>query len=280
MSNLPRVTELWIYPIKSCRGISVSSLEIDQFGPRYDRQWMIVDCENKFITLRNQSRLAFIKTEIDSENLYLKFDSSSGPKKLAVSLTKESSIVESVTVWADTFLAGVESDDVNLALSDFLEQKVKLVRYQKESFRDLKTAATALVRQTRFADSRPLLLTNENSLADLNEKLAAVNVAPSQMERFRSNIIINGFPAFTEDTQTRLLIGSVKLVNPKLCSRCVVINQDQNTGAVVSKETLATLAGYRRIGGNKVMFGINWTPECAGVMTVGDYVDSLVSSID
>ncbi|MBC7465826.1 MAG: MOSC domain-containing protein, partial [Bdellovibrio sp.] len=134
MSGLPRVTELWIYPIKSCRGISVSELIIDQFGPKYDRQWMIVDSENRFITLRNQSRLALITTEIDSENLYLKFDS----KKFFVRLHDECSKLDTVTVWADSFLAGIESDEINQALSDFLKQPVKLVRYQKESFRDLK----------------------------------------------------------------------------------------------------------------------------------------------
>lgn len=266
--QLPRVTELWIYPIKSCRGIRLQELIIDEFGPQYDRQWMIVDGENKFITLRNQSQLALIKTEIDKKNLYLNFNS----KRFAISLTEESKTLETVTVWADTFVAGVESEEINLALSEFLQQKVKLVRYQKESFRDIKLAATDAVKQTRFADSRPLLLTNENSLADLNEKLKELNLAPSMMERFRSNIIITGIPAFAEDQPTIMHVGPIILENPKLCARCPVITQDVETGTIVSKETLVTLAGYRRLNGNKVMFGVNWTPGNFGTLKMNDLV--------
>ncbi|MBC7465520.1 MAG: MOSC domain-containing protein, partial [Bdellovibrio sp.] len=178
--------------------------------------------------------------------------------------------LDTVTVWADSFLAGIESDEINQALSDFLKQPVKLVRYQKESFRDLKEAGTDLVRQTRFADARPLLLTNENSIADLNEKLAARGLPTSRMERFRSNIIITELAAFSEDLHTQLQIGEVKLMNPKLCARCVIITQDENTGQVVSKETLGTLANYRKVNGNKVNFGVDWTPANGGSIRIGD----------
>lgn len=268
MSNQPRVTELWIYPIKSCRGISVSELEIDEFGPKYDRQWMIVDETNKFITLRNQSKLALIKTEIDAENLILSFDS----KTIILDLVSECQTVETVTVWSDSFLAGVESSEINAMLSEFLEQNVKLVRYQKESFRDLKAAGSSVVKQTRFADARPLLLTNTASLDDLNQKLQEKGLPQTNLERFRSNIIIEGLPAFVEDNFQQMTVGTVALVNPKLCARCVVITQDENTGKVISKETLATLAEYRRQGGNKVMFGVNWTPENTGTIRIGDLV--------
>lgn len=266
----PRVTELWIYPIKSCRGISVRHLEIDALGPKYDRQWMIVDSNNHFLTLRNCPQLSGIQTSIDHQNLNIKF----GSHQFSISLTAESSIVESVTVWSDTFLAGVESIEINSALSQFLNQNVKLVRYQQESFRDLKSAGTEAVAQFKFADSRPLLLTNKESLADLNSKLVHLNLAPSMMERFRSNIIISGLQAFGEDLAMEMQIGNIDLKNPKFCARCPIITQDVQTGKVVSKETLTTLASYRRLSGSKVMFGVNWTPANAGTIRVNDSVNS------
>jgi hypothetical protein len=36
------VSELWIYPIKSCRGVQVRHAEIDSRGFKYDRNFMIV----------------------------------------------------------------------------------------------------------------------------------------------------------------------------------------------------------------------------------------------
>ena len=38
-----RLTALHIYPIKSAGGSSVPEWEVDSFGLRYDRRWMVVD---------------------------------------------------------------------------------------------------------------------------------------------------------------------------------------------------------------------------------------------
>ncbi|RVX68600.1 hypothetical protein B0A52_07027 [Exophiala mesophila] len=38
-----KVTGIWIYPVKSCRGIQVQSADIDEFGLKYDRIYMIVE---------------------------------------------------------------------------------------------------------------------------------------------------------------------------------------------------------------------------------------------
>ena len=124
-----------------------------------------------------------------------------------------------------------------------------------------------------FADSRPVLLVNENSLHDLNEKLKLKNAAPSVIERFRANIVVDGLPAYFEDQLQEVKIGDVNFKNPKLCARCPVITQDVDTGKVVSKETLQTLAETRKKPGTSaVPFGVNLTPEFTGVIKIGDSV--------
>ena len=130
MSPAAKVTGLWIYPVKSCRGISLNEMQIGATGPINDRRWMIVDEQNNFLTLRTVSKLAEIKTALQGPFLHLY----AGNNKILVDTTQECAITEKVTVWADTFKAGVESHDINEALSDFLSKSVKLVRYQKESF--------------------------------------------------------------------------------------------------------------------------------------------------
>lgn len=264
-----RVTGLYIYPVKSCRGIKLTELYITPKGPLFDRQWMIVDSENRFLTLRTISKLAEIQTVISGRFLHLYF----GAQKILVSLDEDCEQVEDVTVWNDTFKAGIENKSINEALSDFLSKTVKLVRYQRQSFRDLKQAATDVVRQVMFADTRPILLVNENSLKDLNEKLRSGNFNESSIERFRANIVVDGIPAYQEDKIKEVKIGELLFQNPKLCARCPVITQDVETGKVVSKETLKILSENRKSEtSSKVLFGVNLTPVETGVIRLGDHV--------
>lgn len=267
-----KVTGLWIYPVKSCRGIALTEMQIGPTGPLHDRQWMLVDQQNNFITLRTHSQLAEIKTALQGPFLHLY----AGTNKILINTTEECKSIETITVWGDSFLAGVEGKDVNEALSDFLSASVKLVRYQKESFRDLESAGTMVVKETMFADGRPVLLANENSLIDLNNKLIAQGKDLSQMERFRANIVIDGLEAFAEDRIQEVQIGQAIFTNPKLCARCPIVTQDIETGKVVSNETLKTLAGYRKVGsGNGVMFGLNLTPSKLGWVRLNDPVQIL-----
>src|SRR3569832_1952941 len=63
MSTQAMIQALYIYPIKSCQGISVETLELSQTGPLYDRNWMITDENGQFLTQRTHEHLAKIKTK-------------------------------------------------------------------------------------------------------------------------------------------------------------------------------------------------------------------------
>lgn len=269
MKQAGKVTGLYVYPVKSCRGIALTELEINSRGPAHDREWMIVDEDNQFITLRTFSKLAEIKTSIQGPFLHLY----AGSNKILVDFTEECEQVEDVTIWGDTFKAGIENKSINEALSDFLSKSVKLVRYQSQSFRDLEAAATSTVKETMFSDARPLLLANESSLQDLNEKLKAKGEGPSFIERFRANVIVQGLSAYAEEEAAKVQVGEVSFENPKLCGRCPVITQDVETGKVVSKQTLVTLAEYRKKpGSSKIPFGVYLTPASTGIIKIGDSV--------
>lgn len=270
MSQVGKITGLCIYPVKSCRGISLTELEINSRGPAFDRQWMIVDEDNQFITLRTFNKLAEIKTSIQGSFLHLY----AGSNKILVNFSEECPQVEDVTIWGETFKAGIENKSINESLSDFLSKSVKLVRYQSQSFRDLEDGATGAVKETMFTDARPLLLASETSLKDLNQKLANKGEAPSIMERFRANVIVSGLTeAYIEDEAASVKIGPLSFTNPKLCGRCPVITKDIETGEVVSKQTLVTLSEYRKkAGSSKIPFGVYLTPANLGIIKIGDSV--------
>lgn len=59
------VSELWIYPIKSCQGVKVSSALVGQRGFLLDRILMLIDSECKFVSQRTQPKMALIVVNID-----------------------------------------------------------------------------------------------------------------------------------------------------------------------------------------------------------------------
>ncbi|MGZ3726942.1 MAG: MOSC domain-containing protein [Pseudobdellovibrio sp.] len=264
-----RVTGLYIYPVKSCRSIPLTELKIDHRGPVMDRQWVIVDEQNQFQTLRTNSKFAEILTSVDGTNLYLQL----GRDLVSVKLHDESKQVEDVTIWGETFKAGIENPVINEALSNFLNKKVKLARYQSQSFRDLGKGATDFVKETMFSDSRPILLVNQASFNDLNQKLADKSYPLSQIQRFRPNIIVEGLEAYEEEAVAEFKIGNLLLKQPKLCGRCPVVTQEVETGKVVSKETLKVLVEDRKKpDSNKIPFGVYLTPGQQGSIKIGDQV--------
>jgi len=46
------VSQLYIYPIKSLGGVSISSVNITDRGFEHDRRWMLIDTNNRFISQR------------------------------------------------------------------------------------------------------------------------------------------------------------------------------------------------------------------------------------
>ena len=56
-SSRARVTQLWIYPIKSCKGIRVTEAVTATTGLKYDRLFMVVDGNLKFVSQRSYPKL-------------------------------------------------------------------------------------------------------------------------------------------------------------------------------------------------------------------------------
>ncbi len=47
-----KINEIYIYPIKSLGGISVNQAEVTDRGFKYDRRWMLIDDNNRFLSQR------------------------------------------------------------------------------------------------------------------------------------------------------------------------------------------------------------------------------------
>lgn len=273
-----KIESLWIYPIKSCQGVSLDRLPIDEQGPRYDRQWMLVDERGRFISQREMPQLAQVKTEIDDHSKILhvtlpktRFEIPLEDKEDFSTKEKNDESSAQVQIWQTELMADIEHPETSLAFSKFLEKRVRLVRYADHSHRKMNSLNPTFAPETRFADSRPLLLTHQSSLQLLNKELEDSSSTPVAMTRFRPNVVMQGGQPYQEDQLERWQAGDVIFSQRKPCSRCVMINIDQKTGENLGPDPLKTLSRTRKQEG-KVIFGSLYIPENKGEIKVGDEI--------
>ena len=73
---MPTLTELNLYPIKSCAGIALREATLTAAGLMsehiYDREWMVVDANGVFMTQREHPKMALITPRIKAETLELR----------------------------------------------------------------------------------------------------------------------------------------------------------------------------------------------------------------
>ena len=54
------IVELAIYPIKSCKGIKLQKALVALNGFKYDREWMVINEKNRFVSQRERPIMCFI----------------------------------------------------------------------------------------------------------------------------------------------------------------------------------------------------------------------------
>jgi uncharacterized protein YcbX len=65
------LSDLYLYPVKSLRGVSVPSATLDAHGLVGDRRFLVVDATGRFLTQRALPRMALIATALDATHLTL-----------------------------------------------------------------------------------------------------------------------------------------------------------------------------------------------------------------
>ena len=243
------LSEITLYPIKSCAGMALRSATVTRAGLMteqiYDREWMVVDENGQAMTQREHPRMALIVPKLKADTLELR---APGMLRLEIELglpDPELAPTLQVQVWDDTVLA-YDCDATTAAwFSSFLGVPCRLARFHANAHRAVSTKWTGGVEATTlFSDGYPILVAGAASLDDVNRKLAAAGRAALPMNRFRPNIVIAGVEAFEEDYAESLRIGDVLLKPVKPCPRCPMPSVDQATGEF-GPDPLDVMQGYR-----------------------------------
>ncbi len=252
------VSRLLLYPVKGCRGVALRTAQLATTGLAVgdigDREWVVVDDHNEFLSQRELPKMALIETRLLPSALRL---SAPGMLTLDIPFESEGDVVR-IRVWDDELDAVTQGDLADQWFSDFLGRRSRLMRFDPLARRISKRKYTGATEAPyKFADAFGLLVTSEASLAHLNARLKRQGHAPVDIDRFRPNIVIEGVDAFEEDYAREARIGDAVIELVKACVRCTVPSVDPARGEQ-GTEPGDTLAAYRndaRAGG--VTFGVN-----------------------
>ena len=116
----PTIHRLFIYPIKSMKGIELECAALSDRGMEHDRRWMLVDDAGRFITQREDSALCFFDVASAADGFRITARAPLGHERSIVlpwQLNEGPEI--KVSIWSDECMAVVASDEVNAFFSAF-----------------------------------------------------------------------------------------------------------------------------------------------------------------
>ncbi|WP_324618090.1 MOSC domain-containing protein [Streptomyces sp. RTd22] len=265
---MARVVELVSYPIKGCAGMRMRTAVLTSAGLAHDRSFMVTSEEGVFRSQRRDPRLALIRPEISSDGLRLMLRAPAlDPVGIDVDVSGRP---REVDLFGAPFRGIDQGDEAAAWLSDVLGAPSRLVRVPADHDRvtDGRTPGTS-----GYADSCAIHVLSRSTVELLNERLDERGAPPLPMDRFRPNIVVDGWNTpHAEDRAHRITIGDTELGYAKLAIRCAVTMVDQQSGAKAGPEPLRTLATYRRAAEGGIAFGTKYAVLGPGKLSEGDEV--------
>ncbi|MAM35500.1 MAG: hypothetical protein CMH28_10550 [Micavibrio sp.] len=285
------VSNCYIYPLKSACRVELESMTINYAGPNDDRRWMLVHAEGdkrgKFISQRDKGceKLALVQARKSGSAWVFENPDDSG--KLSSHDFERDMFKDAknpggpglVQIWKSELYAKDMGDEAAQWFSNYLGIPVRMVSQEQGDPRKVDPDFSEKGDYVTFADGFPLLITNTASLDSLQPHFAeGANII---MDRFRTNIVIDGLEPFKEDAIHTMQINDTILELVKPCARCVITTIDQDKGAKSSVSEPTKTLGRMRKGISPdlkgVFFGQNAIPRQLGNsrISVGDKVEVL-----
>ncbi|KAM8960955.1 mitochondrial amidoxime-reducing component 1-like [Pelodytes ibericus] len=281
------VSQLLIYPIKSCRAVSVQEADCIELGlckgDLRDRHWLVVTEEGHMVTGRQEPRMVLISVSVQGESLFLE---ASGMEKLEVPMKlPKSNRVRDCRVFRTDIQGRDCGEEASRWMTSYFQssQPYYLVHFEAETMRPRKSKeAEILFRETdmiAYPDASPIMLLSETSLQDLNRRLEE----PVSLANFRPCIVVSGCEAFAEDEWNDIRVGTTRMKRIMACGRCILTTVNPDTGVLTRKEPLDTLKTFRKsdptlshLYKTSPLFGQYYGVEQTGTLRVGDPVYQVI----
>ncbi|CAK6447994.1 unnamed protein product [Pipistrellus nathusii] len=260
------VTNLFLYPIKSCAAFEVTQWPVGPRGLLYDRSWMVVNHNGICLSQKQEPRLCLVQPCIDlQQRIMVVRAKGMEPIEVPLEETSEWAPICQSKVCADRVKTYDCGEEISSWLSRFLGRPCHLIKQSSDFQRNAKksrgkgqssgTQATlSLVNEAQY------LLVNRSSVLELQRQLSASDENGREesfpmrdlISRFRANIITSGASAFEEERWEEISIGSLHFQVSGPCHRCQMICIDQQTGQR-NQDVFQKLSESRE---RKVNFGV------------------------
>ena len=248
------VTELYIFPIKSCAAQRVSAWRMDTLTGKmeWDREFALVDSSGTAMRLQTYPQMSQVRPKIALDALFMTV-TAPGMPDLLIDLHKQPDDDNTTVIQVCGNKCGVRLwADANASdwFSNFLGVQCWLARHDGSMERQ----------GVAFANEESLLLISEHAVEALNAVLKRQGQFPAQTRHFRPNLVIRnllssqGFDHIEDKWKSIILLRTKTQLNVVgQCPRCAMVDVDPTSGT--KGKTLQALADYRRRKG-RIMFGI------------------------
>lgn len=267
MSTTAVLSEIWVYPVKSCAGVSLRQSVLTETGLEWDRTWMVVDAQGQLVSQRQTPAMALIETRFRAGDVVLR-----APGMLALHLALDQAEGPThVSVHGQDMPAYDMGDLAAQWVTDFLSQTpegkalgpLRLARFDPEHQRPSDPEwSQGHAGLNTFGDGFPLLVASAASMMEFNRRAKDLGQAESDIRRFRPNLVLSGLQPHQEDQLQRLRLqtpqGPVEISLVKPCVRCSIPDVNPSSGQS-DRWALPVLKAYRRDPRMKgaLTFGMN-----------------------
>ena len=248
------VLSLYIYPIKSLPAIKINQSAVDKDGLQFDRIFALYDAQGVMQTRRICKGLADYLLELKGNTLTIY--SKVLEKTIIIKCNGDGHQAIPLNVWDRVEEGFADNESANQFFSDHHGKKMHLYLIKKY-----------LSDFSSFHDDSPILICNEASIAYLESK-TDVKI---DIMRFRPNIVVSSKNPFDEGIWKSLRINGCEYKSVKLCSRCIVVNQEPSTSRT-DINVLQIIEPYTK-SSFKIKFGLYLEPLSESVVRLFDKID-------
>jgi len=296
------VKDLYIYPIKSCKGLAVDWIDCTATGPQHgenkDRNFLVVDekLDHLFLTGRQYPKLVLLECNVENNILTVKIPDGRSVSVDLAEVIKRNDVRRGILhrkLTQDGLDCG---DEVGQLISEFFEttetRNIRLLYYvnELETERDVDTDSSMWnnpVPQLRdtpnYHDYASFMLCTDSSVNELSGRISQLDDDKCNIDirNFRPSINVSGTIPFDEDRWLHVRIGEVEFTCYRPCDRCVMTVIDPDKGEMNKNlQPLKLLRTYRLAPKGKMLerykqapiFGVFMAIKKEGRIKVGDQV--------
>ena len=296
-----QIERIFVYPVKSLKGIEVRESRVDEYGFEYDRMYALAyptrDGSYAVLTQRQEASLARISTAIAGADIVMQYAAGAGRREARLPLdtaalpqnmpAREMEFLGSNMVCSDV---GAARPELKQFFAEFLADKPKyadvtvITSKVRRVVPSAGAATDAFVRESQrrfhssFQDYFPGTLMTTASCEDIEQRIEMRTDEKVDSQGYRMNMLVRTDEPWIEDDWQRLRIGAHEWFVDRLCERCATTLVDQERGVVrQSKQPVTELNRFRVMHkGGRACFGLNlYSKDHGFVVRVGDSVEVL-----